>query len=47
VKDDPKLIAEYKRYHEDLAEIANFKDAGIHGLEISSRNSNVHDPGSR
>lgn len=36
LKDDPKLIAEYKRYHEKIwPEITkSIKDAGIHDLEI-------------
>ena len=36
LKDDPKLIAEYKRYHEKIwPEItASIKDAGIEQMEI-------------
>jgi L-rhamnose mutarotase len=36
LKDDPRLIAEYKRYHEKIwPEItASLKDAGIEGAEI-------------
>jgi L-rhamnose mutarotase len=36
LKDDPKLIAEYKRYHEKIwPEITkSIKDSGIEGLEI-------------
>jgi L-rhamnose mutarotase len=36
LKDDPKLIAEYKRYHQKIwPEITNsIKDAGIENLEI-------------
>ena len=36
LKDDPKLIAEYKRHHEKIwPEIAkSIKDAGVLGLEI-------------
>jgi L-rhamnose mutarotase len=36
LKDDPELIAEYKRYHEKIwPEISkSIKDAGILGLEI-------------
>ena len=36
LKDDPQLIAEYKRYHESIwPEIAeSIKDSGIHDMEI-------------
>lgn len=36
LKDDPKLIAEYRRYHEKIwPEITrSIKDSGIEGLEI-------------
>src|SRR6476660_8084471 len=36
LKDDPKLIAEYKRYHQKIwPEITqSIKDSGIEGLEI-------------
>ena len=36
LKDDPQLIAEYKRYHENVwPEIAeSIKDSGIHDMEI-------------
>ena len=36
LKDDPQLIAEYKRYHENIwPEIADsMKDSGIHDMEI-------------
>lgn len=36
LKDDPKLIAEYKRYHEQVwPEIAeSIRDSGIHEMEI-------------
>ena len=36
LKDDPKLIAEYKRYHEKIwPEITqSIKDSGIEGMEI-------------
>ena len=36
LKDDPQLIAEYKRYHENIwPEIADsIKDSGIHDMEI-------------
>ncbi len=36
LKDDPNLIAEYKRYHESIwPEIAeSIKDSGIHDMEI-------------
>ena len=43
LKDDPKLIAEYKRYHEKIwPEIAqSIKDAGIHGLQIYLRGTRM------
>jgi len=43
LKDDPKLIAEYKRYHEAIwPEITqSIKDAGIHGLEIYLRGTRM------
>ncbi len=43
LKDDPKLIAEYKRYHEKIwPEITqSIKDAGIHGLEIYLRGTRM------
>jgi L-rhamnose mutarotase len=43
LKDDPKLIAEYRRYHERIwPEIAqSIKDAGIHGLEIYLRGTRM------
>jgi len=36
LRDDPKLIAEYRRYHEEIwPEITrNIKDSGIEALEI-------------
>jgi L-rhamnose mutarotase len=43
LKDDPNLIAEYRRYHERIwPEIAqSIKDAGIHGLEIYLRGTRM------
>ena len=43
LKDDPKLIAEYQRYHEKVwPEITqSIKDAGIHGLEIYLRGTRM------
>ena len=43
LKDDPKLIAEYKRYHEKIwPEITkSIKDAGIHDLEIYLRGTRM------
>jgi len=43
LKDDPQLIAEYKRYHEKIwPEITqSIKDAGIHGLEIYLRGTRM------
>jgi L-rhamnose mutarotase len=43
LKDDPKLMAEYKRYHEKIwPEITqSIKDAGIHGLEIYLRGTRM------
>lgn len=43
LKDDPKLIAEYKRYHEKIwTEITtSIKDAGIHDLEIYLRGTRM------
>jgi L-rhamnose mutarotase len=43
LKDDPKLIAQYKRYHEKIwPEITqSIKDAGIHGLEIYLRGTRM------
>jgi L-rhamnose mutarotase len=43
LKDDPELIAEYKRYHEKIwPEITqSIKDAGVHGLEIYLRGTRM------
>ena len=43
LKDDPILIAEYKRYHEKIwPEITkSIKDAGIHDLEIYLRGTRM------
>lgn len=43
LKDDPKLIAEYKRYHEEIwPEITrSIKDAGILDLEIYLRGTRM------
>jgi L-rhamnose mutarotase len=43
LQDDPKLIAQYKRYHEKIwPEITqSLKDAGIHGLEIYLRGTRM------
>jgi|SRR6266849_6382569 len=43
LKDDPNLIAEYKRYHEKIwPEITrSIRDAGIRGLEIYLRGTRM------
>ena len=50
LKDDPSLIAEYRKYHEKIwPEITqSLKDAGIEDLEIYlTRHAHVHDHGSK
>ena len=50
LKDDPKLIAEYKRYHEKIwPEITrSIKDSGIEDMEIYLLgHAHVHDHGSK
>ena len=50
LKDDPKLIAEYRRYHEKIwPEITrSIKDSGIEAFgDLSVRPAHVHDHGSK
>lgn len=43
LKDDPKLIAEYKRYHEQVWPeiVESIKDSGIHDMEIYLRGTRL------